>query len=64
MEYRFNVGTGRYRHFIVEANSVKQARQRFDSASKLWPSPTHGFQLKDVTSIEPIDKEVKCQNNV
>ena len=57
MEYRFNVGTGHYRHFIVEADNEEQARERFDKESqsdygKLYT--THGFTLKDVTSIVPI----------
>jgi len=51
MEYRFNVGTGRYRHFIVTADNVEQAKERFDVESKRWPSATYGFALKDVTSI-------------
>ena len=56
MEYRFNIGTGRYRHFVVEASSEKQARERFDKASQMWPCPTAGFQLKDVTSVIPLNK--------
>ena len=58
MEFRVNIGTGWFRHFIVEANNEKQARERFDKASKMWPCPTGGFQLKDVTSVEPLNKEV------
>ena len=60
MEYRLNIGTGNYRHFIVEANSEQQARERFDKASKMWPCPTCGFQLKDVTSVKPLGKEEQC----
>lgn len=57
MEYRVNVGTGAYRHFIVEADSVEQAREKFDKESqsdygRLYT--THGFTLKDVTSIEAV----------
>ena len=56
MEYRFNVGTGRYRHFIVTADNEEQAKERFDAESNRWPSDTCGFELKDVTSIEEIDE--------
>ena len=56
MEYRVNVGTGRYRHLIVEADSEEQARERFNEVSqsdygKLYL--THGFTLKDVTVVKP-----------
>jgi len=62
MEYRVNVGTGRYRHFIVEADNEQQARERFDKESKsdygrLYT--THGFTLKDVTSIVALNLSTK-----
>ena len=52
MKYRINCG--RYRYFIIEADNEQQARERFDKESKsdygkLYT--THGFTLKDVTSI-------------
>jgi len=57
MEYRFNMSTGGYRHFIVTADNVKQAKERFDAESKRWPSATCGFALKDVTSIIEIKEK-------
>jgi len=57
MEFRFNVGTGRYRHFMVTADNEERAKERFDAESKRWPSATYGFKLKDVTSIREIKQE-------
>ena len=45
------VRCGNYRHFIVTADSEKQARERFDKESENALA-TNGFMLKDVTSIE------------
>lgn len=59
MEYRFNIGTGRYRHFIVTADNEEQAKERFDKASKMFPYPTCFFTLKDVSSIIKLDKPTK-----
>ena len=58
MEYKVNCGN--YRHFIVTANSEKQARQRFQRAYNHDMMLTMGFQLKDVTSVvlnNPTSKE-------
>ncbi len=52
MEFRFNCGN--YRHFVVQADNEQQARERFEQASRMFPSPNCGYQLKDVTSIETI----------
>lgn len=57
-DYRVNIGTGNYRHFIVEADSQEQARKRFDKVSKQWPCPTCGFTLKDITSVTLIKEKV------
>ena len=48
-EYEFKCGN--YRSFIVTAKSKKQARERFDKASKILLGPTCGFELKHVTEI-------------
>ena len=50
-EFRFNCGN--YRHFIVDADNVEQARARFIAASKDY-FQTRGFTIKDVTSVEEV----------
>jgi len=64
MEKEYIICCGNYRHFIVKANSKKQARERFDEVSKNDYGVfhiTHGFTLKDVTEI--ILKENKNEGN-
>lgn len=49
------VRCGNYRHFIVQADSPEQARERFDAVSKTNYGVmriTIGFTVKDITSIE------------
>ncbi len=45
----------------VEADSEEQARNRFEEISKIPLGPTHGFTLKDVTSIILIIPEKKLK---
>ena len=54
MEYRLNCGN--YRHFVVEAENTEQAKKRFQDAYNHDTLLTNGFQVKDITSIQALNK--------
>jgi hypothetical protein len=56
-KFRFNIGTGNFRHFIVVADSIDQAKERFIKASEHFPPITGGFKINDVSSIEQLEEE-------